>query len=427
MKTNVMTWNKFTFCVWALAGSASLHCAALGAAPTAHEPQYADKTTWPAKLESDKAAYTRETWPEAPVLVWAGSGSGQGERLPQIKEDGIENPANWRQANGQPATKGPDADTDVIFPADARASIKATFPVRHMTVQKDANVSVNGLDLRGNLWVQKGAKFTFVNGTFGATDKDTYVRSDNDSTERMTNMLRVKKQPDKSLEFMGRWSIGDQVFLQSGQFIVGPGCLFQHTDRFQFDVYPTGTLVILSGATYEARGNYYQKNDLTIRGKLLAGTPDRPLTSDCTIGLSFKAQGKGGDSGSQGVKVSKPDDAGLVVAPDGVLSESSSDPTKARLIFRWHRNPQETHAWGAEKREGKGTGVEPADIAAMEHGIRMRLLGKVQFDGVVFNDVIKGGIQLSDPAVASQWRNVTLGTGNFGKTLDDLISTGTGQ
>ena len=37
----------------------------------------------------------------------------------------------------------------------------------------------------------------------------------------------------------------------------------------------------------------------------------------------------------------------------------------------------------------------------------------------VFNDVVKGGIKMSDPRARSRWRNVSLGDNNFG-SLDEL-------
>ena len=242
----------------------------------------------------------------------------------------------------------------------------------------------------------------------------------------MAVFVRFNKRADKGTEFLGRWKMGDQVFLYSGQFIVGPGTAFQHADRFSLAVYPEGALVVLSGATYEARGNHYQNNDIVVHGKFLAGTAQRPLTADCTVGLSFKAKGKGKDSGSAGVKASKIDDVGLLLMPKAVLAVHSSGPAKARLVFRWHRNPQATFAWGADRREGPGKGGEPTDIAAMQHGICMRLFGEANLDGVVFNDVIEGGIQLTDPAAVRQWRNVSLGQGNFGKSLTELVSAWTG-
>jgi hypothetical protein len=396
--------------------------ACLAEAPTAHAPQYSDPTAWPAKLETAKAPYAKEQWPAATVLVWARTVAAGAKVAQQIDDTGIDDPANWKNIDGSPAKAGPDSGADVVFPEGAKVSFKTQLRARHVTLAPGSSVAFADLALSGNLWIQKGATFQFVHGTLGAADKDTFVRSDNPRTERFLNFLRYRKRPEKGTELIGKWQIGDQVFLYSGHFIIAPGSTFQHTDRFPLDVYPDGTLEILSGATYEARGNYYHKDDVTIHGKLLAGTADRPLTADATMGLSFKAHGKGKDSGSNAVKASTKDDVGLLLMPKAELTVTSSDPAKARLVFRWHRNPQATFAWGADRREGPAKGDEPADLAAMPHGICMRFFGQANLNGVVFDDVLRGGIALPDPAVAKQWKNVTIGKGSFGQTLDDLVS-----
>jgi hypothetical protein len=73
-------------------------------AATAHNPQYADTSFWPAKLEADRAAYAKESWAHAKVLVWAGTGTERGGRaFPQIDEEAIENlPIGVRRAANPP-------------------------------------------------------------------------------------------------------------------------------------------------------------------------------------------------------------------------------------------------------------------------------------------------------------------------------------
>jgi hypothetical protein len=43
----------------------------------------------------------------------------------------------------------------------------------------------------------------------------------------------------------------------------------------------------------------------------------------------------------------------------------------------------------------------------------MLLTGDVQLDGVEFNDVLRGGILMSDPALRARWKNVFFGPSNF--------------
>lgn len=56
----------------------------------------------------------------------------------------------------------------------------------------------------------------------------------------------------------------------------------------------------------------------------------------------------------------------------------------------------------------------------------MILLGKTEFNGVEFNDVLKGGIAMPDPAARKAWQNVSIGKGNLGSE-DELFTKYTGS
>ncbi len=56
----------------------------------------------------------------------------------------------------------------------------------------------------------------------------------------------------------------------------------------------------------------------------------------------------------------------------------------------------------------------------MPRGIDFLLLGRCDFDGVEFHDVLKGGIEMPDPGAWRTWKNVVFGPGNFGKP-DELF------
>ncbi len=349
----------------------------------AHEPHYTDVALWPAALETAKAAYAKEVWPPAPVLRWSASG--------------------WKTADGKPS-EGPDENTDVVFPAGTKADFKEKVVVRHVTVEPGAKVRFNEVVMGGNLWIQKGGSWQRAKGSFGANDKNTFVRTDNPGSQFIMNMLYVGKKPGCSVEMIGKYRIGDEVSISSGDMIIAPGSTFQHTDRREVNIYAKGSLVLLSGSTWEARGNLYHGEDMRIGGRLLAGTPERPLTADCTIGLSFKCWSAG--TGDMATKGSKTSDVGLLLMPKGSLVVTSSDTAKARLAFRWHRHAQQTH----EYKDG-----EPAAIAAMPHGICMRLLGEVGGGAFLFNDVVQGGIQLPEAGAQSAWTRIDYGEGNFAK------------
>jgi hypothetical protein len=383
-----------------------------------HAPNYADKSVWPELLEADRAAYTKEQWPSARVLVWNPTGAAAKAR--KVDNDMLSDPANWIQEDGKPAETAPDEETDVIFPSATSMSIdsRGILSARHVTVQSGAMIGNMGNPvIRGNIWIKKNIEviknpraFAF-SSLHSEGNKDTFTRQDTNITIDISNMMHFKKQADKSTEWIGKWKIGDQLYVHSGIFIVGPGSYWGLCDRFNNEI--NGTLVLGSGATVEAHGNNYRHNhdfNVGATGKILAGTPERPLKSDCVIGVSFKADGTWNDAG--GKAVGYPGVAGFAVHEGGALMVHSADPAKARLVFRWPRNPPGTRTMDAA----------PPEEAALRGGIRLRLWGDVQLDGVEFNDVLKGGIILHDPALAKQWKNVTLGTGNFGKTLEELVT-----
>jgi hypothetical protein len=130
-------------------------------------------------------------------------------------------------------------------------------------------------------------------------------------------------------------------------------------------------------------------------------TAHDPQYDNCTLGLSFKSEGYR--------KGARSDDVGLLLFPGGVIAVTSADPTAARLVFRRHRRENETKPF---------EGGEPPEIAAMPHGITMLLLGETRFGGVLFEDVVKGGIAMLDPRARSQWKHVAFGPGNFGPAAD---------
>lgn len=180
----------------------------------------------------------------------------------------------------------------------------------------------------------------------------------------------------------------------SGRFVIAPGSTFMPTDRRTQRVQADAELIRLSGSTFHLRGNSYKGIDIQVDGKLSAGTPNRPLTKDCTLGLSFKGQ-----KSKHGL------DLGLVVSNSAAVDVTSADPKTARLVFRRHDMPSASGGF----KDG-----EPPEVAAMPHGITMLLMGDVQLNAVEFNDVLKGGITMPDLALHTRWQNVFYGPDDFG-------------
>jgi len=140
-----------------------------------------------------------------------------------------------------------------------------------------------------------------------------------------------------------------------------------------------------------------------VSGQLLAGTAERPLTKDCTLGLSFKTKGE------KGILTPEPNgananDFGLVVNPSGTLSVQSADLAKARLVITWNGLSSSQHH--------KSDEVDPID-----RWVDVVLQGKVSLTGVHFDRIRTGGIHLADPAMRTTG-TLTFGEHNHGKPVD---------
>jgi hypothetical protein len=359
------------------------------AEPSAHDPQYDDRSVWPEWVT--QTDFAKQSWPKARVLVWARPGETN-------RNVDFDDPANWLE-DGKPATRGPDKDTDVVIPASEtryKLTAKQGGAVRHLTVERGASAGIWTIQVHGNMWIKEGGSFAHVRP---AGPGNTFMRNDDPEPNLAANKIAFNKPPGDSTEWIGNWKIGDELDIFSGRFIVAPGSTFQPGDRSTQHIYEKGTLILLSGSTFEKRAMQYGFNEIDVEGTILAGTPERPLTKDATIGISFKAQGIGG------VHNSKKGDRGLTLYQPGKIAVHSADPSTARLVFRRNTNPAKSWDFPG--------GVEPAEVVAMDHGYDMTLLGQVDFNGVEFRDVLKGGLALPDPDARTQWKNVTFGE-NFG-------------
>ncbi len=377
--------------------------------PTAHSPRFEDRSVWPAWVE--KTAFVKEEWPQARLLVWAHAGQ-------TLRGADMSDPANWLQ-NGKPATQGPDENTDIIItagPDGARTFIAGNkgCDARHMTVEKGVGAFLKSVSVHGNMWIKDGASWHAINVR---GSKDTFMRNDNPTSNSAANKIAFNKPPDKSTEWMGQWKIGDELDLFSGIFIVSPDSTFMPGDRSTQHIYPKAKLVLTSGSAFYKRDNQYWGHDIEIVGEVMAGTPQRPLTKDATLGLSFKAKGAAKGHGNEFIShMTNEGDMGLILYKEGRLTVHSTDPKVARLVIQWR-------GFG-EKRAGKEN--EPAAVAAMPHGIDMLLLGDASLDGVEFNHVLKGGIAMPDLAARNAWKNVTYGKENLAPS-EELFTKYTGD
>jgi len=376
------------------------------AAPSAHNPCFQDKALWP-NLDG-KEAFPKEAWPKARLLVWGHPGKdcrGGTDLSPQLAR-------NWIDAGtGRPADSLPDKETDVLIPAsDTPYTVVSDWGTgrmdiffRHITVGRGAHFRVEHYECWGNIWVQEGGMLGSHHATSHKGTRHTFVRNDNpytaDKRQRknaIAQYILVNKPRDASVEFLGHVQCTDEMVVNEGTAIVGPGSTLEPGPNSIQTIRPGAALVLLSGAFFGKHTNsHLGQADVVVAGRLLAGTADRPLTRDATLGLSFKAYDAA-------------DRVGLLVEEGGRLQTHSTDPKQARLVIRWHGKepylPRQEHRdqWGSLPKE-----------------IALVVRGEAALDGVEFHNLRKGGIRLADPSVRAAWRNVVFGPDNA--TLPDEL------
>jgi len=373
----------------------SLYCLLTGAAARAATPQWPDR--WPQDPNREYAAkrpYETETWsPPARRLMWA----HPGKSWPEDKEMNPKDPKNWLDmATGQPAAALPDENTDVLFPAcDKPYGVHAAWSggrlnlaFRHLVIQKNASFSLENYEVWGNLWIQEGGSMGSHHASTHKGSKHTFVFNENKDRSNIAQYIIVNKYKGASVWFIGNISATDELSINEGTAVIGPHSKMTAGPNSIQNIGPEATLALLSGASFGKGTNNAQSHvDILVKGHISAGTPECPLTKDAFLGLSFKDA-----AGAPGAK-------GLIVEPKGVIRVYSKDPATARLVIGWHQNKQ---------RDPRN---EPGKYDKMPRTINVALLGSVPLNGVLFNDVRKGGIELPDPAARQQWKNVSFGKG----------------
>lgn len=401
------------------------------AEPTAHSPRFDDRAVWP-HLEGQEA-FVAQPWPAARVLVWAHPGVDGHRRKGRDPHD----PASWLE-NGRPASAPPDDDTDVVFPAaDRQYRVELAgrgIGARHITVGR--NAFAIAWRLHGNLWVKPGGEFKPVgnwnSGGFKIVgDKHTFLRNDNEapllgeargSGVDIAQWITVEKTGGGSVEFLGRVGAADEFKVNEGIAVIGPHSALTVGPASLQLIGPEGALCMMSDSYFGKHTNLARNDaDVLVQGWLLAGLPDRPLKGDATVGISFKFESKLEFVGSVDKRTAPKGFSsrfngpsqfsyGLVVDEQGGVRVHSADPSQHQLVLRWH---------GAERSLGQGADNEPRTI-------NMLFLGDVVLDGVLFDHVKAGGIELRDESMRRSWGHVAFGDHNAAPP-DQLFAVFDGQ
>ena len=179
-----------------------------------------------------------------------------------------------------------------------------------------------------------------------------------------------------------------------GGFGVGNGTLIIAEDswitsgnRNPVGVAPGATMCLASGASVKKWANMTSRRvDVECSGSFLVGTPERPITKDTflAVGCQTEGGGKAGKRGGTGLS--------FRVRAGGKIEVHSRDPQKARAVFCWR-------------------GKEPDDKST-DTKIALSFESPTVFNGVMFDDLHKGGLYLAKPDMLKSWKNVFYGKNN---------------
>ncbi len=401
---------------------------------------------WPDEppAKGHKPAYTTETWDKPKrLLVWARPG----------KSGLLSAPANWL-CNGRPlpdmsfdkparAADGGafDVETDILLPAAGRAYTvgykdrgRGGLRVRHITVGHLARLNPSVLTAVGNLWLPphgrlrvrytiavKGARHTFF-----INDKPPFTAEQNNALQggypaanyvngigySVAQYFRVNKAGVASVEFRGTTQTSDDFQIPSGVAVVAPDAQLMPGKRSTQNIGKDAVLRLHSGSQFCKMENAtYYNHDLVVEGRIEAGTPEHPITRDCLLGVSFKdrsAYGKDGPSVGRAAP-------GLVFTQAARVAVHTVDPSKARLVIRWHGRE---NTWQRSRMKGESG----KDYMAFPRTIGIDIQGPLVLDGVHFDDVHRGGLRLRQPEVRQRWKHVSFGERNESRPDDLFVS-----
>jgi len=389
---------------------------------TAGSPNYDDAKLWPL-ASGTKSRHAKQVWPKTRLWVWANPGKSM------RAEDKPLNPENWLE-NGKPATTPCDADTDFEFPDAPKGQrydvnlggnkSKVTWR-RHLTVGSGAVVMwLHGA--RGNTWVKKGGHLGVLSWIGG--DKQIFLRIDNPTSTWMVDHLYCQMEPAGSVEIIGPLSMDDSYHFAGGTTILAEGSSLTPQSRSTLNVAEKAGFVMLSGSRYNKQGNQNFGCDLIVHGNFSAGLPERPLASDCTLGLSWKAKRRFLDGKADTYRAERQDDVALLVMPEATFSIYSADPAKARLVMSWN-------GMEASAESSKGGDAAKENYLKLkevkETFIEMYLLGKLNINGLHMDWINTGGIIVNDLSVTKEWKNVSFGTNNAVKEPVKLLKKWDGK
>jgi hypothetical protein len=398
------------------------------------------RVDWPDEppAEGHKPPYTTQAWQKPPrLMVWANPG-----RSGKVKD-----PGNWL-VNGQQMTRWPRAvgeffgtnyfnpgTTDILFPAadkNYKALARGRFHLRHITTECGADVDMPINTAVGNLWISPHGRYRAGGGANFSGDRHTFFLNDlpytgdppasperfkelMDSVESFARKWVVSKtDPQATMTLIGRIGSWDETHFIRGITILEENSIVGIGPRCLQSVRKEGVLKMMSGSIIGKRANQLHKQDMMVVGKLMAGTPDRPLTRNCYIGISFKDH-QAIFAGRMWREVGRRRGfRGFEVVPGGSIRVHSADPSRFKLVFRCHYQDgagDSGHLPDRNQDPGKWKIYEqlPRRIS-----IVIWKGADVQLNGVQFRDIEENGIKLEDMSIKDTWEHVSFGPNNAG-------------
>ncbi|MFQ3577997.1 MAG: hypothetical protein SNJ52_03180 [Verrucomicrobiia bacterium] len=389
--------------------------------------------------------YATEEWEQAPILVWAHPGRSDNGTLPE----------NWLDRTGRPLSESPWAmsvrqvrpgrdegsigvfNGDILLPrADQPYEAildGAQHVFRHLTLEANATISTRYAIL-GNIWIKDGGRLNHLGtgsmGTLGGRGirrvdiNLTHLGHDKHLFARFDNYHDVPQPAFAYLPQLSHWMFadagagsleiigitrgaGDRMNYAGGEIIISTDSHFGNGDRAAAAIQPGATVVLLDGASF---GNHLpigggsggkQMASYGIAGTLMFGHPEKPLTRDLDFLSRFYPEEMIDPQGRTGDRAAG---ASIVLGESGSIVMHTSDPQKARVIFR--PLPKE---WMILRGEVQGEDFWAGDNRPT--GIAAVFRGQTAFNGVQFDGFYKGGIVV-DPEARARWQNVTFGPNN---------------
>jgi len=378
--------------------------------------------------------YTTESW-ERPgqLIVWANPGtSGQfekpdnwlinGSTAQSLDATEIWSGPSWGRSRGT-ALLGKETDILMpVAPSDYQVRGRGEYLARHITAEAHATLNNKLKGAYGNLWVSaagridgggnawlRGVKHTFfINGdrhTGGPPATPEAYAALMDSCKHFARKWVVRKDDiAASVSLIGGFRSGDETHWLRGITILEEDSVISVGARCVQTVGLEAKMIMRSGSILGKNGNQFYKNDMLVKGELLAGTPDQPITRDVLLGISIKDTELRVIPDRSRRHIDDSYVRGLIVAPDGRVRVHTADPDKARLRITWH---------GSEPAGDDGSSGKQIDsLPPAERTINVNLLGDQVLNDVVFEYVGKDDIRLINPDVRSQWSRVDFGEHN---------------